>query len=211
EMDGEDGVPTFKLILIGDGLSGKTSFVKRHLAGEAEKKYFPTVGAMMHPLLFQTSKGPIRLDVWDSAGNEKAHTLRDKYFIGGHCAIIMFDVTSRRSYNNVAEWHKDIVRLCENIPMVVVGNKIDVKDREVTASEITFDRNKNMAYYGAAAKANYNFEKPFLWLARRLLNDDKLEFTTLPELAPPEFEIDLEVAAQYEKELVDINSAALTE
>jgi len=44
--------------------------------------------------------------------------------IGGHCAIIMFDVTSRITYKNVPKWHKDLTRICENVPMVLVGNKV---------------------------------------------------------------------------------------
>merc|ERR1712205_37892 len=89
-------VPTFKLILVGDGGTGKTTFVKRHLTGEFEKKYLPTVGVAVHPLDFNTNCGPIRFDCWDTAGQEKFGGLRDGYYIHGQCAIIMFDVTSRR-------------------------------------------------------------------------------------------------------------------
>lgn len=103
---------------------GKTTFVKRHLTGEFEKKYvgacsfrhpqshihvldvnipplrFPaclpaTLGVEVHPLLFHTNRGPIRFNVWDTAGQEKFGGLRDGYYIQGQCAIIMFDVTSR--------------------------------------------------------------------------------------------------------------------
>lgn len=49
------------------------------------------------------------------------------YSIGGQCAIIMFDVTSRITYKNVPNWHRDLVRVCENIPIVLCGNKVDVK------------------------------------------------------------------------------------
>jgi GTP-binding nuclear protein Ran len=59
--------------------------------------------------------------------------------------------------------------VCENIPIVLVGNKVDVKDRKVRAKQITFHRKKNLQYYDVSAKSNYNFEKPFLWLARRLV------------------------------------------
>ena len=47
-------VPTFKLILVGDGGTGKTTFVKRHLTGEFEKKYMATLGVEVHPLGFTT-------------------------------------------------------------------------------------------------------------------------------------------------------------
>lgn len=61
------------------------------------------------------------------------------------------------------------MRVCENIPIVLVGNKVDVKERKVKAKQITFHRKKNLQYYDISAKSNYNFEKPFLWLARKLV------------------------------------------
>jgi hypothetical protein len=80
----------------------------------------------------------------------------------------MFDVTSRMTYKNVPNWHRDVLRVCPNIPIVLCGNKVDIKDRKVKAKQITFHRKKNLQYYDISAKSNYNFEKPFLWLARKL-------------------------------------------
>ena len=75
----------------------------------------------------------VRMQIWDTAGQEKLGGLRDGYYIGGHCGIIMFDVCSRITYQNVPKWYKDLVRVCENIPISLVGNKVDVKDRKVKA------------------------------------------------------------------------------
>ena len=82
--------------------------------------------------------------MWDTAGQEKFGGLRDGYYIQGQCAIIMFDVTSRVTYKNVPNWHRDLVRVCENVPIVLCGNKVDVKDRKVKAKTITFHRKKNL-------------------------------------------------------------------
>eukprot|EP01061_Rhynchopus_euleeides_P030311 TRINITY_DN503_c0_g1_i1.p2 TRINITY_DN503_c0_g1~~TRINITY_DN503_c0_g1_i1.p2 ORF type:complete len:217 (+),score=75.65 TRINITY_DN503_c0_g1_i1:106-756(+) len=172
-----DVMPTFKMLLVGDGGTGKTTFVKRHLSGEFEKKYIPTVGVEVHPLRFQTTKGPVCFNVWDTAGQEKYGGLRDGYYIQGQCAIIMFDVTSRQTYKNVPNWHRDVTRVCETVPAVLVGNKVDVMDRQVKARAITFHRRKNLQYYDVSAKSNFNFEKPFLWLMRKLANDNSVELT----------------------------------
>lgn len=56
----------------------------------------------------------------------------------------MFDVTTRVTYKNVPNWHRDLVRVCENIPIVLCGNKVDVKDRKVKAKAIVFHRKKNL-------------------------------------------------------------------
>eukprot|EP01061_Rhynchopus_euleeides_P045820 TRINITY_DN841_c0_g1_i1.p1 TRINITY_DN841_c0_g1~~TRINITY_DN841_c0_g1_i1.p1 ORF type:complete len:217 (+),score=38.38 TRINITY_DN841_c0_g1_i1:320-970(+) len=169
-----DAIPTFKLLLVGDGGTGKTAFLKRHLGGEFEKKYIPTVGVEVHPLTFQTTKGPICFEVWDIAGR-KYGGLMDGYYLQGQCAIIMFDVTSRQTYKNVPNLHRDVTRVCGNIPVVLVGNKVDVMDRQVKARAITFHRRKKLQYYDVSAKSGFNFEKPFLWLIRKFANDSGVE------------------------------------
>ncbi|CAL9053857.1 unnamed protein product [Musa banksii] len=197
--------PSFKLVLVGDGgtgaISWKTTFVKRHLTGEFEKKYEPTIGVEVHPLDFFTNCGKIRFYCWDTAGQEKFGGLRDGYYIHGQCAIIMFDVTARLTYKNVPTWHRDLCRVCENIPIVLCGNKVDVKNRQVKAKQVTFHRKKNLQYYEISAKSNYNFEKPFLYLARKLAGDQNLHFVESPALAPPEVQIDLAAQQQHEAEL----------
>ncbi len=65
-------------------------------------------------------------------------------------------------------WLAHMCRVCENIPIVLCGNKVDVKNRQVKAKQVTFHRKKNLQYYEISAKSNYNFEKPFLYLARKL-------------------------------------------
>jgi GTP-binding nuclear protein Ran len=88
---------------------------------------------------------------------------------------------------------------------VLVGNKVEIKDRKVKAKQITFHRKKNLQYYDISAKSNYNFEKPFLWLARKLAGDNQLAFVQAPALQPPEAHIDAATQAQLE---ADIQNAA---
>ena len=88
------------------------------------------------------------------------------------------------SYKNVPKWPRDLVRVCENIPIMLCGNKVDIKDRKVKAKSTVFHRKKNLQYYDISAKSNYNIEKPFLWLARKLTGDHNLEFVAMPALAP---------------------------
>ena len=201
--------PTWKLLLVGDGGTGKTTFVKRHKTGEFEKKYNATQGVEVHPLDFYTNYGRIVFKVWDTAGQEKLSGLRDGYYIQGQCAIIMFDVTTRMTYKNVPNWYRDIMRVCPNIPVVICGNKVDVNDRKVKARNITFHRKKNLQYYDISARSNYNFEKPFLYLVQRLLNDKSVVFEKAPALLPPEVQVDMAKAKAWEKDLEDAGNLAL--
>ena len=88
-------------------------------------------------------------------------------------------------------------------------NKEDIKDRKVKAKSIVFHQKKNLQYYDISAKSNYNFEKPFLWLARKLIGDPNLEFVAMPALAPPEVVMDPALAAQYEHDLEVAQTTAL--
>merc|ERR1712086_536584 len=203
KMEGSAAVAEFKLVLVGDGGVGKTTFVKRHLTGEFEKKYIATLGVEVHPMPFFTSKGKILFNVWDTAGQEKLGGLRDGYYINGNCGIIMFDVCSRITYQNVPKWYKDIVRVCENIPITLVGNKVDVKDRKVEAKQIVFHRKKNLQYYDISAKSNYQFEKPFVWLLRKLVSDATLSLVEAPVLAPGEVQMDAQHIAEMQANMAE--------
>ncbi len=94
----EGGAPEFKVVLVGDGAVGKTTFVKRHLTGEFEKAYNATVGCEVHPMNFFTSQGEVKLMVWDTAGQERFRNITKGYYIGSHGAIVMFDVCARITY-----------------------------------------------------------------------------------------------------------------
>ncbi|KNH05149.1 GTP-binding nuclear protein rtb2 [Perkinsela sp. CCAP 1560/4] len=204
-------VANFKVVLCGDGSTGKTTFVKRHKTGEYEKRYIATIGVDVHPLTFHTNRGQICFNVWDTAGQEKFGGLRDGYYIGADCAIIMFDVTSRTTYKNVANWYRDITRVCDNIPMVLLGNKVDSIDRQVKAKQITFHRKKNIQYYDVSAKSNYNYEKPFLWLAKKLANDPHLVFVEAVAVKPPMLTIDQNQIQGMESELAMAASLPIPE
>ena len=162
------------------------------------------MGVEVHPLKFFTNRGPIVFNVWDTAGQEKLSGLRDGYYIGGSCGIIMFDVTSRITYKNIPKWHRDLIRVCDNIPIVLVGNKVDVRDRKVKAKQITYHRRHNLQYFDVSAKSNYQFEKPFVWLARRLSGDANLALVEQPLLMNSEIQLDEEALQRIRREEEDM-------
>ena len=193
---------TFKIILVGDGKVGKTTFVKRHLTGEFGKKYTSTLGVDVYPLYFHTNYGVVRFNIWDTAGVEKFGGLRDGYYILGQGAIVMFDVTKKSTYNNAEKWHEDVVRVCGNIPIILCGNKNDASHpHQVKSKDINFHRKVGCTYYDLSVKSNYNFEKPFLALARALTKREDLRFTEHPAIEPPTVQLDAATILRYEKEL----------
>ena len=96
-----------------------------------------TIGVNIHILDFMTNKGKVNFHVWDTAGQEKFGGLRDGYYIGAHCGIVLFDLSNRTSYKTIPIWYRDIerfwkniIRICGEINIAVVGNKLDIKEYE---------------------------------------------------------------------------------
>ncbi len=106
------------------------------------KKYKTTFGIKVHPMLFHTTKGLIKFNIWDIACQRKLRGLWHAYYIGGQCGINMFDVCSQITYKNVLKLYKHLVRVCEIIPICLVGNKVDVKNRKVKAKNTVSHRKK---------------------------------------------------------------------
>ncbi len=121
----------------------------------------------------------------------------------------MFDVCSRITYKNVPKWYKDITRVCENLPVVLVGNKVDFKDRKVKARQILFPRKHGIQYYDVSAKSNYQFEKPFLWLLKKMSGDPNLTLVEMPAIAPEEITMNPEQIKQLETEWNEAQNAPI--
>lgn len=121
----------------------------------------------------------------------------------------MFDVTSRISYRSVPIWYKDLTRVCYSVPIVLCGNKVDCKERAVKPKDITFYRRVNIQYYDISAKSQYNFEKPFLYILRKLTGKLNLCLERAPALMPAEAEIDQNLMDQYAREHAEANTIAL--
>lgn len=100
-------------------------------------------------------------------------------------ALLMFDVTSRESYyTDVPRWYQFLRRSfgLTDDRVVLVGTKVNSRDREVRAAEVTFHRKHNLHYSEVSAHTGYNMGQPTLFLARRLLGDSSLRLLTAPEV-----------------------------
>lgn len=177
---------TFKVCLIGDAACGKTTFVKRHMTGEFEKRYLATLGVEVTEMPLFTNKGEIILSLWDTAGQEKFSGLKTGYYTDADLAIFFLDLTNRITYKNIDSWIREFKSVCPNSPIIIVGNKADIKERKVKCSQITTLKNKyDCLYFDISAKSNYNYEKPLLFACRILTKENDLLFTEAPAILPP--------------------------
>jgi GTP-binding nuclear protein Ran len=138
------------------------------------------MGVDIRPLVFHTTKGPVELIMWDCAGQTDYAGLGDGYWSESDAAILMFDVTSLVTYLQIPALHRALDKRIPNLPIVLCGNKVDCTDRQVKPAMITYHRKTNLQYYDISARSCYNFEKPFLYLLRRLMNDPELALVETP-------------------------------
>ena len=165
--------------MLGNSGVGKSSFVHRLLTGEHDPKYNCTRGVEVTELpSFPSNRGLIKFTVHDKSGQEPpSDPSRALYYEGVQCAIIIFDVSSKLTYKNVVQYYEEADACAKGIPMVLVGNKVDYEPRKVKDQHVKFHENKpNMQYYGCSALSGENCRMPFLWLARKLTNDQTLQF-----------------------------------
>lgn len=159
----------FKCILVGDGFCGKTTFVRRLISEfELEKVKFQPL-AYVYPITFNTNIGNICFNVFDTNTQEFNCGLKDSFFLKSHCAIIMFDVTSPASYENVLYWHRKVLSICGKIPIALCGNKVDIqKHRKIKYEKALNDWGKRLRYFDISAKTRTCVYDPFLYLCEKL-------------------------------------------
>jgi len=117
------------------------------------------------------------VELWDiSIPEGSSPNIAEHLFIGADAAILMFDVTKRASYNHIPLWHRSVTRVCENVPMVLCGNKRESKNRVVKPKDIQFHRKKLLQYYDTGSDG-YNIRKPLLYIGRKLLGDPTMQHT----------------------------------
>ena len=115
---------TYKILFVGEGGVGKTSFLHACQDKPFDGKYIPTLGVEVEPL----SLSDHILNIWDCAGSEKFRGLGDGYYVRSQGVIFFFDLTSLFTLTNLGKWVQDCLRLNGNIPFVIVGTKSDMKE-----------------------------------------------------------------------------------
>ena len=179
----------YKTILIGDAGVGKTSLVKRYVTGNRPGIYDLTIGVEYEAIILPVSnesngKTNVKLQIWDTAGQETFRSIVNSYYNGAIGAIIVFDVTNRTSYNHIPSWLREVRdRGNENVKIMLIGNKCDLEEkREVSKDEARELSNKNgIDYIEASAMTNHLVGHIFEKLAQDIYNQYPESFFASPE------------------------------
>eukprot|EP01133_Synstelium_polycarpum_P002473 gene2473-2813_t len=158
-----------KLVVIGPSNAGKTSLVVRLVKDTYQNEQAATVGAMFLNKFFSFDKYVIKFELWDTAGQEKFHSLAPMYFRGAKIAIIVFDISNLESFQKAKSWTKEFKsHSTEPAILVMVANKCDL-DRAVSKEEAEqYATDENMMYFEASAKHSTNVNNIFQILANKI-------------------------------------------
>ena len=124
----------YKLILIGDTCVGKSSLLMRLTENEFREEYEVTVGVEFGAFLMQIDDKIIKLQIWDTAGQESFKSLNKIFYRGSHCVFLVYDITREETFHNVEDWLEGVKMNTSNDCMTyLVGNQIDNEDSRVVS------------------------------------------------------------------------------
>lgn len=168
-----------KVIIVGEFAVGKTSLCKRYATGMFREEYKPTLGVDIFTKKVEIEDfGSVILSIWDTAGQEKFRKMYPKYYKGAKYAILVYDITSRETFESLSSWVEEINKHAGKIPIILVGNKVDLEAyRQVSREEgIEITKELNLhGFYEASARTGLNvneiFEKPIKVIIKELLEN----------------------------------------
>jgi len=167
-----------KICLIGDVGVGKTSLIRRFVLDVFDDKYIATIGTKVtkRELRVQHPKDrreiPVTLLIWDIMGQPSfREVLREAYFYGAQGGVAVCDVTNRETLNELRYWIKAMTSTTGPVPLVFLGNKVDLTDRlRVTEADLeALAKKHNAPALMTSAKTGYNVSAAFVRLAEALV------------------------------------------
>ena len=161
-----------KILIIGDSTVGKTNFVYKFSEDKFSENYFASTGIELKTTSIQIDGKSIKIQLWDTAGQEKYRAMTKNLYLKSQGIIILFDITNETSFINLKNWMSQIKESCgEDIPILLVGNKIDLEDNRVINKEraMEYANNENIEYIEVSSKTGENINKALTSLLQKIL------------------------------------------
>ena len=161
----------YKVIVIGDTNVGKSSIAHHAIYGKFEE-HEPTVGYENLFFKIKINDTPMKLDIWDTCGQELYHSLISTYFKDSKIAILVYSIDNKESFEHLEKWMDDIKKNADkDIRILLIYNKLDkIEDRVISSYEVEkfTDDHKIDNFFEASAKEGTNTKEIFIDAAKIL-------------------------------------------
>ncbi|RLE93892.1 MAG: hypothetical protein DRN04_05360 [Thermoprotei archaeon] len=168
---------SIKIVLCGEGGVGKTSIAYRFTKGEFPTDIKLTVGIEHFTKVIEVNGKQAKIVLWDLGGEERFRFLAPVFLKGAKGGLFVFDVTRLTTLFKLDEWLKIFREQVGDVPVVLVGNKVDLSESRAVFREAAeeFAKTKGfLAYYEVSAKTGVNVEEAFMHLIKAVLEKIQL-------------------------------------
>jgi small GTP-binding protein len=168
----------YKIVMLGDGAVGKTAMTTRFTQNFFDSDYKRTIGSdfAIKRLTLEDIDAKVTLQVWDLAGQPRFESVRQGFYRGARGGLLLYDVTRRRTFLNVENWKEEAFKNLKNeIPIVLVANKVDLEESRVVAPEEgeEFAKKNGFIYVESSALTGENVEEAYANLCRTMIESTK--------------------------------------
>ena len=166
-------VLSYKFIIIGASGVGKTAILKRLVEDTFTEESQSTIGVEFDSTVLVIDGKKVKLQIWDTAGQERFRSISKAYYRNAVGVILVFDLTERKTFDELSNWLNDIHTLCDpNCVIQLIGNKSDLSDsRAVSLSEAdAFAQRNQMHYLETSAKSGASISEAFTQCATQIMS-----------------------------------------
>mmetsp|Transcript_106875 Transcript_106875/g.312436 ORF Transcript_106875/g.312436 Transcript_106875/m.312436 type:complete len:218 (+) Transcript_106875:90-743(+) len=160
----------FKYIIVGDAGVGKSCLLLQFTDKRFRAEHDMTIGVEFGHRVCNIDDQKIKLQIWDTAGQEAFRSITRAYYRGATGALLVYDISRRASFEHLAQWLLDARQNAQpNMVIILIGNKSDLQKREVMYEEgAWFARQNGLFFLETSAKTGQNVESAFLDTARQI-------------------------------------------
>jgi Ras-related protein Rab-2A len=166
---------SFKILIIGDSFVGKSCLALRATKGSFNSLYTPTVGFEFFNFFLKIEEEYVKLQIWDTCGQEVYRSLISSFYRNSSLAIIVYAIDNEESFNNIEIWLNELkTKGNPDISIILVGNKLDLEDKREVTKEMNSDfcDNDNIQYFfETSAKTGFNAKNVFIEAAKILYEE----------------------------------------